>query len=702
MTFLNPAVLIGLLAASIPVFIHLLNLRKLKKIEFSTLKFLNELQKNKIRRVKLKQWLLLALRVLIILLIVTAFARPTLEGVSLGGTSSAAKTTAVFILDDTFSMSVIGQDGSYFNHAKQVIRKLAGELQEGDEAALLLVSGNENFQIGLTSNISSFTSKLENIPLSDASGTLNSAIIKAADLISTSHNFNKELYLFTDFQKGRIADKNLIPDFKNLIDQKTRLYTFNFAKKQVYNIGIDDLKIKTQIFEKNKPVNFEVSVTNYSQEPADNLVVSLFVNSKRSAQQSINLKPGESGSVKLEANDNSTVFIDAHAELEDDDMLPDNLRFTSFYVPQKINVLLLYEYESDLQFVELALRLGESSGEFNLTKKRLSQINSIQTDKYGMAFICSDKVGIAKQKINEFMKQGKGVVIFPGSEKSGVNFTSSIKQFKLVKQASLVQTSNKSNSYVDFDKIDFNHPIFQNIFRNKEKKEIVSSKIFSYYKINTLVNGKPIIKLIDGSSFLSEFDFGNGKLFLFSVSPVLSWSDFPLKSIFVPLIYKSVFYLSSGENKNHTYIAGEPMNIDISRRTLPQIKVEKPGGKEELININSQDNSDFILYKDSFYEGIYKFSSGDKILETVSVNTDPKESATEYANKEEFENYLEASNFNGSHISVDLNTDITKVILQARFGSELWRYFLIAALILALIEMTIARSSKKDLIEIKQ
>jgi hypothetical protein len=56
MIFLNPAILFGLLAASIPIIIHLFNLRKLKKIEFSTLTFLKELQKNKIRKIKLKQW----------------------------------------------------------------------------------------------------------------------------------------------------------------------------------------------------------------------------------------------------------------------------------------------------------------------------------------------------------------------------------------------------------------------------------------------------------------------------------------------------------------------------------------------------------------------------------------------------------------------------------------------------------------------
>ena len=50
MIFLNPAILFGLLAASIPVILHFLNLRKIKKVEFSTLIFLKELQKTKIKK----------------------------------------------------------------------------------------------------------------------------------------------------------------------------------------------------------------------------------------------------------------------------------------------------------------------------------------------------------------------------------------------------------------------------------------------------------------------------------------------------------------------------------------------------------------------------------------------------------------------------------------------------------------------------
>lgn len=221
MTFLNPAVLFGLLAASIPIIIHLLNLRKLKKIDFSTLQFLKELQKNKIRKIKIKQWLLLALRVLIILAIVTAFARPTIVGVSIGGTTSAAKTTAVFILDDTFSMSVVDQNGSYFNQAKEAIKNILTQFEEGDEFGLVLVSHQPD-EIEMTSNLNKFVQEVDATNISYASGKLNNSIIKAAELIGEAKNFNKEIYVLTDFQKGRLANEDEIIDLKEQLGEQVR------------------------------------------------------------------------------------------------------------------------------------------------------------------------------------------------------------------------------------------------------------------------------------------------------------------------------------------------------------------------------------------------------------------------------------------------------------------------------------------------
>lgn len=82
MTFLTPSILWGLLAALIPILIHLFSLRKTKEVEFSTLRFIKELEHETIRKLKLRQWLLVLLRVLIIICLVLMFARPVQRGSS--------------------------------------------------------------------------------------------------------------------------------------------------------------------------------------------------------------------------------------------------------------------------------------------------------------------------------------------------------------------------------------------------------------------------------------------------------------------------------------------------------------------------------------------------------------------------------------------------------------------------------------------
>jgi len=119
--------------------------------------------------------------------VVLAFARPTLHSIQIGGTTSAAKTTALFILDDTFSMSVVDQKGSYFNQAKEIIKQIISQLQEGDEVGLVFVSNRFNDN-KLTSNFSEFIKNLDMLDLSYSTGDLNTAITKAAQMISESNN----------------------------------------------------------------------------------------------------------------------------------------------------------------------------------------------------------------------------------------------------------------------------------------------------------------------------------------------------------------------------------------------------------------------------------------------------------------------------------------------------------------------------------
>jgi len=297
------------------------------------------------------------------------------------------------------------------------------------------------------------------------------------------------------------------------------------------------------------------------------------------------------------------------------------------------------------------------------------------------------------------LNSGKGMIIFPSSGLNATNFISSLNSVGVGITGGLVKT-DKGQS-VHFNEIDFNHPLFENIFVDEKKKQVESPDFYSYYKINPAGKGKTIISLEDESSFLSEYSLNDGKILLFSSAPVFAWSYFPLKSIFAPLITKSVMYLSTKSTSDKNYLASEKININASERTLPQIKVERPDNTEEIVNLDPNFNSDFFSYSNTFITGNYKFFSGDKLLSEVSINTDPAESVTEYLSDSEFDEYLEKINFNGRHIIIDKSENPEQMILQARFGSELWRYFLLAAIILALVEMTVARNAKKEIAELK-
>jgi len=625
---------------------------------------------------------------------VTAFARPTLVGVSIGGTTSAAKTTAVFILDDTFSMSVIDQDGSYFNQVKESIKNILNQFEEGDEFGLVLVSHQPD-EIEMTSNLSKFRQEIDATNISFASGKLNNAIIKAAQLIGDAKNFNKEIYLFTDFQKGRVALETEITDLKEQLGEQVRLYSFNYGGKEVFNFGIEDLKINTQIFEKDKPVKFETTVKNYSDRTKDNLVVSLFVNGERLAQQSINLNPGESKTANLEATTKTFGYNEVLVEIEEDDILQDNKRFSSFFIPEKIPVLILADNLNDTKLIEAALKSVSERDYFEITIKKVEEITATQLYNFKVIILLSSNFANAQVKLNQFLSSGKGIIIFPSSVTDVTSFNSSLSSIGISSSGNLVKT-DKGQS-IRFGETDFNHPLFENIFMDEKKKQVESPDIYSYFKINPGGKGKSIIKLEDESSFSSEYSIRDGRVLLFGSSPVFSWSDFPIKGIFAPLITKSVMYLSTNNKSEANYLAGEIINLNVSERTLPQIKVMRPDNSEDFINMNENQVTDFISYSSTSISGSYKFLSGEKLLASSTINTDPAESVTEYLSEGEFDEYLEKISFNGKHIRIDKNENPVQMILQARFGSELWRYFVLIAILLALVEMTIARNAKKEM-----
>ncbi|QQS35211.1 MAG: BatA and WFA domain-containing protein [Ignavibacteriales bacterium] len=694
MIFLNPAILFGLLAASIPVLIHLFNLRKLKKIEFSTLAFLKELQKNKIRKIKLKQWLLLALRVLIILFLVMAFARPTLEGLAIGGTTSAAKTSAVFILDDSFSMSVVDNNGSYFNQAKESVVKLLSNLQEGDEAALFLTSSKQN-EIKFSNDIGGIINSVRGLSASYGSGYLEECLLKAATLLNESKNFNKEIYIISDFQKSTLNKYESASVINELADEKIRLYLIKFNEKPVNNIAVTEFKTETQIFEKGKPVSFTATIKNFSGNEISNNVASIFSSGERIAQQSFSIASGESLTLNIEAQVNTSGFVETFIEIDDDDILQDNKRYLTLDIPEVIPVIIFYQQEQDTKFIELALNVPGSSTSIKIEKRNINQIASVNLNNYKTVILCGNISGSNLQKIKSYVENGGGLFIIPASQTTALEYSSMLSGLNIQAGVAASGKIDDNSNPVKFDKIEFQHPVFADLFPDEKKNKIDSPEIYFHLKMSSAINNLPLITLDDNSVFLSESVLGKGKIFVFTSAPVLSWTNLPLKGIFVPLIYKSVSYLASNGKTVEEKFVGQEIQVKNYLQNSPILKITKPDKTDEVINQNAN------VFEQTTLPGNYTVT-GNEVIDKFSINTDPVESDIKYLSESEIETYIASTKFGGKSFLLNINDDPVQAVVQSRFGSELWRYFVLIALLLAITETLVARSSKKDLLSLNE
>ena len=691
MIFLNPTVLFGLLASSIPVIIHFLNLRKIKKVEFSTLTFLKELQKSKIKKIKIKQWLLLLLRVLIILFLVSSFARPTLESVTIAGAGSVAKTTAVLVLDDSYSMSVVDETGSHFNHAKNIISDLFNNFIDGDEVFLIKTSDSQNYKkIG---NKTFADNEIRNSDISYVSNPLDRAIHVASSIINSSQNFNKEVYVFSDLQTSTSFSYSKDTINNILFDDVTKFFLFRFETKSIKNLAIGKLKPENQILELNKEIKLSTTLSNNSQIDISDVLLSIFLNGEINSNKNISVSAKSSKLVTSQTTLKSPGNIEVLAELEEDDVQYDNQYYGILNIPESIRILLFSEIQNDTKYLEYAL--NTSSNIFDITTLRTSKINSTNLAEFDCVFLVGTNEVSTNTKFAEYINDGGRVVVMPGSrEHSFQDFTNLLG----ITGYSSLENLSDPEQYNAFNKIDYEHPLFQNIFEDASN-EIESPKINSYIKNSPGGIGQNIIELLDGSSFLSEFRIKAGTILIFNVAPTLSWSDAPLKSIFAPLINRVVYYLASNNESSTTYHTGENIEISVANIKTEQLKVVRPGNEEEYINFDKTIESNLVKYGNTDKIGVYKFFSGNKLIKTEAVNINLIESDFDQHSSEDFQKKLKDLGFIGSFI--DMNDKYYKVeINKARFGSELWKLFLVIALLLVICEMFRSRSAKKDLAEI--
>ncbi|HZD42187.1 MAG TPA: BatA and WFA domain-containing protein, partial [Terriglobales bacterium] len=193
--FLHPIYLYGLIAASLPLVIHLLSRRRLKRVRFPAVRFILLSQKRISRSFRLRHWLLLALRTLAVALLALLLANPVFQtgaGLFAGG----GPVSLVLLLDNSLSMTWSG-DGKGFARAKEAARLLLSSLQDGDRAALIPtnMAGHESLRLKGEKEV--LLSELDRLEIADGTADFAAALSQAYELLAAPAG-HKEIRLITD------------------------------------------------------------------------------------------------------------------------------------------------------------------------------------------------------------------------------------------------------------------------------------------------------------------------------------------------------------------------------------------------------------------------------------------------------------------------------------------------------------------------
>ena len=706
MSFLNPLVLLGLAAAAIPVILHLLNRRRVRTVEFSSLRFLKELQNSSLRRLKLRQWLLLLLRTLTIVALVLSFARPVLRGNVAGILGTRARTSMILLLDDSPSMTVRTEQGRIFDRAREAARRVLALAGEDDRIAVLPVSTLGPGTLPAYSQVQSAEAMLQRLEPSQIARRFSESVPFLRALEAASSDANREVYLFTDAQASQFGPP--YPDSTGTPGVDIRPFLIRPHIASPSNAGVSNIRIETRFLTRDRPARALVTVQNFSDLAINQETVSLYLEGSRVAQQSVDLAPRTSAVVPLSFVPKRAGILTGRATIDDDGLEADNVLHFILHVPDTYTVAVAGPGTGEVRYPLLALTLGGDS----LSAGRI-EVRSITPEQLPLTDLSQTHVlllnGInaltpaAGSASANFVRRGGSVILFPGAglQASTYNdyFWKSLGSPAMMRD--LPPASGESGSFVTFASVDKAHPLFAGLFDDRRQGAAVPMESPKIYRTAGLTGaGVPIITLSNGEAFLAEYRIGNGRVLAFGVDPGTSWSDFPLKGIFAPLLHRAVAYCSAESEEESTATVGAPLRFAMrsgGAESPGALMIISPSGLEERVapRIRTGTGTEEFFSSPTTETGVYLLREGNAgaTLEARAVALPSREGDPDTLRQEDLPSLWSALGATGGSV-LDIEGNLEQAIRETRYGIELWRYFIALALLCALAEMLVGRERK--------
>lgn len=671
MNFLYPGFLFALLAIAIPIVIHLFNFRRFKKVYFSNVQFLKEIQEQNSSREKLKHLLVLLSRILAIIFLVLAFARPFISSSQQQDTKVSGNLVSVYI-DNSYSMESLNKEGSLLEEAKRKAKEIAGAYSMTDQFRLLTNDFEGRHQRAV--NKEEFISLLEGVKISATARSLRQVINRLE--IDPVVNKNQQAYLISDFQKGFVSTQSL---------QTNREMNYSFIKlnaNSLPNIAVDSVWSLSPVHLPNQAEQFVVLLHNYGDEDATDIPLKLTINQQQKAVSTLNIPAGRTLKDTLSFSGLNAGWQKGTLSIKDSPLtFDDDLDFT-FEVAQDLRVLNISGNPSE-RYIR---SLFSTDAYFKLTEMSESNIRYSAFAEYSLIVLDGLKEpssGLAQQ-LRLYIENGGSVVIFPDLDANAAVYTPFLKTLSLP----AVQQLNVGPPIASA--IDLKNPVFKDVFEQvPENIDLpVVTRYFSYTEQNSS-NKENILNLPLNRFLFARYNLGEGRMYLSASSLNPKDGNMARHPVFVPIMFKIAF--ASSKEQPAYYTIGKNNVLESARISVPANQSLKlvSADFEAIPEVRQTPGKTLLYVADQVKKsGFYELKRADEVLSVMAFNDDRTESDMRYASENEIKALFgkqDIAFYNSKKDALSMNVELKNN------SSELWKLCLILAVVFLAIEILLIR-----------
>ena len=677
MTFLSPSVFWLLGAISIPIAIHLLNLLRLNKVEFSSIQYIKKLKTSSIRKIKIKKLILLLLRILIITCLVMMMAQPVTQGFMPGWISAEQDSKLVILIDNSASMSSQNGEKSYLEQSKNLAMALVSHFGDKTNITISQTCPPKVVFSGIKND-----EELRNTLKSIKTTASHDNLWKTISNNLLENDFTepiKECVVFSDMM--HLPDSSFLKRINDFNKWK-----FYFVKPEPVknNIGVLNVSPANRIKSLGQLIKLDTRVKNSGKDSKLNVPLELLFNEQRVGQVVSQFESQKEKEFLFQAYPIEAGILESKIILPKDDYQFDNRWYLSMPIMDEIRCSIIGSDTKEIAMLEMILRSIDPSNELLKIDTRIQpNISRLFLDDIDVVLI-HNPTAMSNESIkdlDQFLKEGGGVLWFQGNK---INSQYDPELFSTIGFPDSEILVKSGQGIFETDMPYERSDIIQDIKVRDISKEL--PEVFQYLKVIPNSEHKVHLVLNNNDPFLMEFHRGSGTVFYFSSLLDLEWNDLPIRGVVVPLLYKLIILSGTDEINTSAVLINEHKWISIEESKLTnKWEVVSPSGVTEMIV--PEYDKEGIMITGTNELGIYQVYSNGENFTSFPTRLHYKEYIQKQIQQSDVESIFGSENIRW----LKIEDNFAKIFAETRHGKSLWKFFLIAAIILLVTETIVGR-----------